>query len=123
MLVRFTSSTSGDMIMFAEHAHWLFSIIGKECSARGVFTCEQLPQAIVALKAAIEEEKRQLHEAEQQAHEEDDEEEEVEDENDEDHKSGRVGIHLWQRATPLIHLMEWTIKEKGFILWETNCDF
>ena len=70
MLVRFTSSTSGDMIMFAEHTRWLFAIIGKECSARGVFTCEQLPEAIAKLKNAMEEEKKMLHEAEQRAHDE-----------------------------------------------------
>ena len=55
MLVRLTSSTSGDMIMFAEHARRLFEIVGKECTARGVFTCEQLPEAITRLKEAIAE--------------------------------------------------------------------
>ena len=121
MLVRFTSSTSGDMLMFAEHTRWLFSIIGKECSARGVFTCEQLPAAIAKLKSAIAEDNRELREAAQRAHEEGLELDE--DENDEEHKAGRAGIHLAQRATPLIHLMEWTLKEKGFILWEAECDF
>lgn len=121
MLVKFNSNTSGDMIMFAEHARWLFEIIGKEGTARGVFTCEQLPDAIARLKTAIEEEKQILQAAERKAREEGLEEEE--DLNDEDHKSGRVGIHLGQRATPLVHLMEWTLKEKGFILWEADCDF
>ena len=46
-----------------------------------------------------------------------------EEEADEEHKSGRVGVHLAQRATPLIHLMEWTQKENGFILWEAPYDF
>ena len=36
MLVRLTSSTSGEIIMFAEHAHALFEWIGKETTARGV---------------------------------------------------------------------------------------
>lgn len=122
MLVRITSSTSGDMIMFAEHTRWLFDVVGKECTARGVFTCEQLPDAIARLKAAIQEEKQALHESERKAREEGLEIDE-EDENDEDHKSGRAGIHLGQRAAPLVHLMEWTLKEKGFLLWEAECDF
>ena len=121
MLVRLNSSTSGEMIMFAEHARWLFDIIGKDCGARGVFTCEQLPDAIARLKTACEAEKQALRAAERKAHEEGFEEEE--DLNDEDHKSGRVGVHLVQRATPLIHLMEWTHQEKGFILWEADRDF
>ena len=122
MLVRLTSSTSGDMIMFAEHLCLLFKIIVKECTSRGVFTTEQLPDAIARLKAAIEEEKVVLHEAACKAHADGGDEEE-EDFADEDHKSGRVGVHLAQRAHPLIHLMDWTLKEKGFILWETEKDF
>lgn len=121
MLVRLTSSTSGDMIMFAEHLCLLFKIIGKECTSRGVFTTEQLPDAIARLHEAIQEEKRVLHEAECKAHA--DGVEDDEDTSDEDHKSGRVGVHLAQRAHPLIQLMEWTLREKGFILWETDKDF
>ena len=121
MLVRMNSSTSGEMIMFAEHARQLFEIIGKECTARGVFVKEQLPEAITRLHRAVEEEKKILHEAEHKARLEGiDEEAEL---ADEEHKSGRVGVHLGQRATPLIHLMEWTQKENGFILWEADKDF
>ena len=35
----------------------------------------------------------------------------------------KVSIHLCQRALPLIHMMEWTLKEGGFILWEASGDF
>lgn len=119
MLVKLNSSTSGEMIMFAQHARQLFEIIGKECTARGVFVKEQLPEAISRLQHAIEEEKKALHEAEQKAR----LEGKDEDLNDEEHQSGRVGVHLGQRATPLIHLMEWTQKEDGFILWEADKDF
>ena len=121
MIVRLTSNTSGDMIMFAEHLRHLFEIIDKDCTARGVFTTDQLPDAIERLHRCIEKEKEALREAERKAHERgiDDEE----DLADEEHKSGRVGVHLCQRAAPLLHLMEWTLKEKGFILWETDRDF
>lgn len=122
MLVKLTSSTSGEMIMFAEHARHLFEIIGKECTARGVFTKEQLPEAIARLHRAVEEEKKVLLEAEHKAREEgvkDDDEEKA----DEDHPSARTAVHPSQRAAPLIHLMEWTEKEKGFILWEADRDF
>ncbi|WP_301100392.1 DUF1840 domain-containing protein [Propionivibrio sp.] len=105
MLIKLTSNTSGEMIMFAKHARRLFEIIGKECSARGVFTQEQLPQAIASLHRAVDEDK---------AHSRD--EEGADDKNTEQ-------ISLGQRAQPLIHLMEWTLKEKGFILWEAERDF
>lgn len=122
MLIRLTSNTSGEMIMFAEHARRLFEIIGKECTARGVFTREQLPEAIEKLHCAVNEEKAALHAAEQRAHEAGVDEDE-ENEQDEEHKSGHVGVHLGQRAQPLINLMEWTHKEHGFILWEAASDF
>ena len=115
MLVKLTSNTSGEIIMFAEHLHALFEIIGKECTPRGVFTKEQLPEAIAKLHHAVEEEKKTLHEAKIIAHE--------KGLDEEDHKSGQVGVHLGQRAHPLIRMMEWTLKEQGFILWECDKEF
>lgn len=121
MLVRLTSSTSGEMIMYAEHLRHLYEIIGKECTARGVFTTEQLSEAIARLQYAVHDEKLALHEAACKMHEAGiDEDDQA---ADEDHRCGRVGVHLAQRAHPLIHLMEWTLREEGFILWETEKDF
>lgn len=117
MLVRLTSSTSGEMIMFAEHAHQLFEILGKECTARGVFSKEQLPDAIARLHRAVEEEKKAAREFAQEMH--------GADAHEEAGDESKVGdaITLGQRAVPLIHLMEWTAKEEGFILWEAAEDF
>jgi rubrerythrin len=128
MLVRLTSSTSGEMIMYAEHARQLFEIIGKEGTARGVFTREQLSEAIERLHRAVCEEKLELQEAERKAREEGrDDDEESDDEDDEAKeeavKSGRSRVTLGQRAYPLIHLMEMTFKEDGFILWEASGEF
>ena len=128
MLVKLTSSTSGEMIMFAEHAHRLFEIVGKESTQRGVFTQEQLPEAIDKLHNAVHEERLEQQEAERRAREEgcaDDEvlDEEQEEEREEAIKSGRTGVSLGQRAYPLIHLMEMTLNEKGFILWEADRAF
>lgn len=115
MLVKITSNTSGEIIMFAEHLHALFQIIGKECTPRGVFITEQLPEAIAKLHQAVDKEKQELHEAEHQLH--------KMAHDDEDHNSGKVNVHLAQRAHPLIQMMEWTLKEGGFILWECDKDF
>ena len=37
MLVTLTSSSSGEIIMFADVAQRLLTIAGKECTARGAF--------------------------------------------------------------------------------------
>ena len=121
MLVKLNSSTSGEMIMFAKHARRLFEIIGKECTARGVFTAEQLAPAIASLKHAVDEEKL----AAKRHADDEPEAEESASEKDEigaEHKAD-AQISLGQRARPLINLMEWTAKEKGFILWEADQDF
>ena len=120
MLVKLTSNTSGEVIMFAKHLRRLFEIIGKECTARGVFTTEQLAPAITRLRGAVDEEKLAKHLAEQEPA---SEEQPLEkDEIGADHHAD-AQISLGQRARPLINLMEWTAKEKGFILWETDHDF
>lgn len=121
MLVKLTSSTSGEMIMFAEHAHRLFEAIGKETTARGVFTKEQLPDAVARLRRAVDEEKqaaRREPEADKPPGERDEE-----DEAEDDKKTQGPAVSLGQRAAPLIRLMEWTLKEGGFILWEAPTDF
>lgn len=123
MLVRLTSSTSGEMIMFAEHAHVLFEWIGKECTAHGVFTTAQLPEAIARLRRGVEEEKlaakrlaEELRAARKKPAEDEDDAEKKE-------KPAEEVVTLGQRAQPLIHLMEWTLKEEGFIVWEAPGDF
>lgn len=57
MLVRFDSSVSGEMLMHAEVAKRLLEIIGKDRTARGVITTEQLPEALTRLRNAVAEEK------------------------------------------------------------------
>ena len=122
MLVRLISSTSGEMIMFAEHAHVLFEWMGKECTAHGVFTKEQLPVAIARLRRGVEEErlaaKRLAEECRAGRAEESDE-----DGDETKEKNPDEVVSLGQRAQPLIHLMEWTLREEGFILWEAAQGF
>ncbi|WP_153111194.1 DUF1840 domain-containing protein [Propionivibrio limicola] len=122
MLVKLISSTSGEMIMFGEHAHGLFEQIGKACTARGVFTKEQLPEAIERLQRAVDEEKLARHLAEAGKRTAREQEDSERDEKERD-KEADEPVCLSQRAIPLIRLMEWTLKEGGFILWEAPGDF
>jgi hypothetical protein len=129
MLIKLTSNTSGEIIMFAKHARQLFEIIGKECTARGVFTTEQLPQAVSSLQCAVDEEKlaARLRADEERAgegkpHSKPHDKPHDRDEDDAEQRA-EMPVGLAQRARPLINLMAWTLKEKGFILWETERDF
>ena len=123
MLVRLTSKTSGEMIMFAEHARRLFEIVGKECTARGVFTTEQLPAAIARLRQAVQDDRQAQQSGERQDQRDGVDEREEDEEHAEARKAGRIGVSLGQRAQPLINLLEWTQKEGGFVLWEAEHDF
>jgi hypothetical protein len=53
MLVKFNSSTSGQIMMFSPAARQLLEILHKDCTARGVITSEQLPEAIERLRRAV----------------------------------------------------------------------
>lgn len=124
MLVRLTSSTSGEMIMFAEHAHALWEWMDKESTAHGVFTTEQLPAAIDRLRWGIEQDKlvTKLRAEEARAA----EEESCEAEEQDVEKMDAVPeepVSLAQRAQPLLRLLELTCREDGFITWEATADF
>ena len=134
MLIRLTSSTSGEVVMFAKHARRMFEIIGKECTARGVFTFEQLPSALARLYQAVDEEKlaaRLLADEERagkprpESHADDGGDGTPGDEQDDGEAERKAGerIGLGARARPLINLMEWTVREQGYILWEAAQDF
>lgn len=110
MLVTFTSSTSGEILMFSQMARRLFEIIGKTGSARGVFTKEQLPDAIEKLRQAVAAEKAEPDKPE---------EEDRDIENDQQTSD----IDLAQRAHPFIELLESTRKEDGYVMWHAANDF
>jgi hypothetical protein len=57
MIVTFRSRATADVIMFGDVAHRLMQIMGKEASAQGIVTVEQLPDAIARLRAAMAQDK------------------------------------------------------------------
>lgn len=112
MLVTLTSSSSGEIILFSDVAHRLFEIAGKECTARGVFTKEQLPDSINSLNRAVADEKN------------------MSGPNDarttlaiNEDSACFPRISLAQRAQPFIALMKQTQKESGFLTWQAANDF
>ncbi|EXI74897.1 MAG TPA: DUF1840 domain-containing protein [Candidatus Accumulibacter phosphatis] len=113
MLVKFTSSTSGQIMMFAPVARQLLEVVGKDCSARGVITTEQLPEAITRLRRAAAEQPGAPAAA-------DGNPDHPRTKSDDD-EAPTVG--LGQRAYPLIEILQWTQQEEGFVLWEAEKDF
>lgn len=109
MLVKFNSSTSGQIMMFSPAARQLLEILHKDCSARGVITTEQLPEAIERLRLAVAGGRPPASAPD--------------NESVDDNAADGPPVGLAQRAYPLIELLEWTRKEDGFILWEAAKDF
>lgn len=101
MLITFTSSSAGAILMFSDTAHRLFEIIGKEGTARGAFTKEQLPDAIEKLRQAIASEPGELS----QKHASDKE------------NGSTPEIGLAQRAHSFIEMLTRTHAEDGYVTW------
>ena len=107
MIITFKSRAAGDVIMFGNVAQRMLEIIGKDKDdPKGIVTVEQLPAAIAALRAAMAGDKRGGEPADQ-------------DEDKEDAPRGMEGrVSLWQRAAPLIELMEYSLKDDQPVIWE-----
>ncbi len=109
MLVQFNSSETAEVLMFAETAKMLLDLIGKETTARGTFTCEEMVPAAHALRQAIKEAGVP-----------------PEDDEDEEGKGKKKPVvGLSQRAWPLIDMLERTAKagKDAHITWEAATDF
>jgi len=110
MVVKFTSSTSGQILMMSPVARQLLEVVGKSCTARGVFTAEQLPDAIRRLQRAALDPKAPPAPPPDSGNSGGEENEEVQ-------------VGLGQRAFPLIELFERTLADEGYVMWEAPGDF
>ncbi|WP_412478459.1 DUF1840 family protein [Azonexus sp. IMCC34839] len=107
MLVRFDSSETAEVLMYAETARMLLQTVGKETTARGTFTQPEMAPAAAALRA----------EAQRAPRPSEDDEEEI-DEAIGKRKGIQVGFS--QRAWPLIDMLERTAQSgpDAYIIWE-----
>lgn len=111
MLVRFYSSETGELLMFAEVAKNLLQAIGKATTARGTFTQAEMAGAAAALRLAVK-----------GADVPPPDDDEVEDEGV---RKKEPVVALGQRAWPLIDMLERTSRggAKANIIWEAASDF
>ena len=109
MLIIFKSRASGDVITFEKVGKKLLEIAGKDpAEPKGIFTVEQLPEAIARLK---KESDADLAEARARR-----------DALDRDGDKAKLkadidNVSLFQRAIPLIELMEYSLKEDTPVTW------
>ena len=104
MLITFKSAASGDVMMFEENGKELLSALGKDPDAdKGIFTVEQLPRAIAALRAAVEADRSTNREQP--------------DADEDDDRQPDDSIQLAQRALPLLELLERSLVDKVPVTW------
>ncbi len=141
MIVRFVSSKTGEIFMFADTARWLLTAMGKECTSRGTFICDEMLPAAAALLRAVEvdEAMKAVEAAEKPENTEEagmadgivdpsevDEKEETETETSEaEEVKSEAPVAFRSRAWPLIDMLERTAKSgaKANIVWQAVSDF
>jgi hypothetical protein len=95
MLITLKSHVSGDVVMLEASGKQILGLLGKDSSEpKGIITVDQLPGAITALKRAVEADKPTAIGG------------------DSDH-----GIHLFQRAPPILELLERSLKAETPVTW------
>ncbi|MBK6355916.1 MAG: DUF1840 domain-containing protein [Betaproteobacteria bacterium] len=112
MLVRFLSSETGEILMFADAARPLLQVLGKATSARGTFTQAEMASAAQTLRDAVKRADAPPPPPD-------------EDERDETGKKKEPVVAMSQRAWPMIDMLERTSKggPKANIVWEASADF
>lgn len=63
MLYRFKSKNRADLVMLEPHGRRVLEIIGKDPGPKGIILPEQMPQAVAALRDAVEKDAREVAEA------------------------------------------------------------
>lgn len=110
MLVTFSSKAGADILMMAQHAKPLLTILGKtdgkDLLTRGVFMPEHLGDAIARLEQAIAAEPKQNQD---------------EDADDDYPKDAlRLPVGLRQRSFPLLDMLRRAQQQKVPVMWEAG---
>ena len=103
MLYKFKSKNAGDVIMLEPHGRLVLEIIGKEAGPKGIILPEQMPAAMLDLRAAIE--KEELLERQQQLA------------QNAEQKNQPPGIALRHRALPFMQMLEACHRQGDSVMW------
>lgn len=109
MLIRFYSSATGELLMFAEVAKNLLQMIGKETTARGAFAQPEMQAAADMLRQAVQNEAPAP----------------LPDDDEDEERAVERPVGLNSRAWPLIDMLERTGRAgpKANIIWEAPSAF
>lgn len=106
MLIIFKSPASGDVIMFEKNGKEMLSVLGKDpADAKGIITVDQLPGAITTLRGAIDADKAHAAARADEA------------DADAEARPAGGGVSFFQRAVPLLELLERSLKDKVPVTW------
>jgi hypothetical protein len=103
MLYKFKSKNTGDVIMLEPHGRQVLEIIGKEAGPKGIILPEQMPAALLALRAAIAAE--ELLEPQQQLA------------QNAEQKSQSPAIALRHRALPFMQMLDACHRQGDSVVW------
>lgn len=107
MLVTFSSKVDADVLMMGDHAKLVLKAAGKDISSgvpeRGVFTAEQLGDAIASLERSIANEQPR-----------------PKTDDDDDERTSNELVLLEQRAYPLLAMMRKAKEANAPVMWETG---
>lgn len=110
MLVTFSSKAGADILMLAQHAKPILTIVGKiddkDLLTRGAFMPEHLPEAISRLEQAIAAEPKQPQEDDQEA--------------DQPKDALSMPVGLRQRSFPLLDLLKKAQAQNVPVMWEAG---
>ena len=102
MLYKFNSKNTGNVIMLEPHGRQVLEIIGKEAGPQGIILPEQMPAALLALRAAIaQEEMLEPLQLDQNA----------------EQKSQSPAIALRHRALPFMQMLEACHRQGDSVVW------
>lgn len=107
MLYEFKSKATGTVVMTGPVAERLLAIVGREPATQGIFTVEQMPDAIAALRAAIEAERAEGGQPDVEAN----------TDADEPSRDATRSVSLAQRAWPLIDILQTAHAAKQAVTW------
>lgn len=104
MLVVFTNKAGGTVEMFEDVALDIIKLMGRREAVPSAISAEDLPDALSSLEGSLAE----LNEVEDT-----DLEEAVEEE-----ETGKKVVGLHTRAYPLIELIQHSIQDESFLMWD-----
>ena len=106
MLYKFKSKATGDLIMLEPQGRQILQIIGKAPDTKGIVLASEMPNAISALRQAVEMEEAEIDAAQP---------ENIASERD--GQAGSKGIRLKQRVVPFIDMLQRAHAEDVDVVW------